>query len=198
MPGKKKSPITDIDDLPSAEIDKRLAETRAHLDAIRALWPGLVRLDEGQRQHSLGKGLNVLSPALRLLFGVLLPQKGPPPALAAHFDALGDQDSGKDPAHFEVDLLSRRLARVEAEQKLHDELSELCRHFGDDILSTGGEVIGPGLLALDLARSLSRANPGYQAHLAPVLDALRQMTKRARRALEKKGDGATPIEVSPK
>lgn len=183
---KKASADTDIDLLSSEEVAERVAKTRQHLTAIRALWPGLTRLDEAQRKLSLGKNVAVLATPLRLLFALLEPKTGGSIELAKHFDALGNQDGGEDPEHFETPLLARRLERAEAERQVLEELEDLGRLFGDDILSTGGEVVGPGLLALSLARSLSQVNPSYRTQLAPVLDALRQLTKKARKARAEK------------
>ncbi len=193
MPNKKTAAHIDIDQISSADVAERVAKTREHITAIRELWPGLTRMDEAQRKKSLGRNVGVLATPLRLLFGILQPAKGPAPDLAKHFDALGDQDEGEDPERFETALLARRLDRVEAQQEVLDELEDLGRQFGDDILSTGGEVIGPGLLALELARSLSKVNAGYRTMLAPVLDALRQLTKKARKAqAEKKSSAKSP------
>src|SRR5436190_560579 len=108
----------EIDELTRAELDDRLTRTMHHIDEIRRLWPGMVRLPEIERRSSMGRMLN-----------------------------------------------------------------DLARHFGDDVLNTGEMVIGPGLLALELARSVSKTNPDYRALLAPALDAFRDMTKNARRRL---------------
>jgi hypothetical protein len=119
----------------------------------------------------------VLGPPLQSLFGVLRAQ----PQLAKAFDVLGDQDEGHDPEHFEAELLERRLARVQVQQKIADELEDLARHLDDDVLATGQSIVGPGLLALDLARTLSKGSLTFRSALAPVLDAFRELTKRARK-----------------
>ena len=173
-----------IDELTRDELDERVTETLRHLDAIRALWPGLVRLSTSERRSSMGRMLGQLAPQLRLLFEVLTAKQGEgAPAIAEVFDVLGAHDQGEDPTRFEADLLARRLDRVEAEQRVLAAVEDLGRHFGDDVLNTGEMVIGPGLLALELARSLSRSHAEHRAVLAPALDAFRDMTRNARRRL---------------
>ena len=190
--------IQDIDELPEEELTSRFDQTIAHLDAIRVLWPGLFRLDEGQRNSSPGKSLSVFADPLHKLFNVLKPKDGKAPEIAKYFDALGDEDFGIDPEKFESELLARRLIRVEFEQKVVAVLTDLLRHFGDDALYTGAQVVVPGLLALEMARTLSKTNATFRSLLAPVLDALREMTKAARagaadaRAAKKAGGGDMP------
>ena len=170
----------DIDDLTEAEIAARFTETTHHIDAINALWPGLKRLEETERTTSGGRNLGVFAPSLRLLFQLLAPVGGKQTDLARHFDALGDSDHGDDPEKFEPELLSRRIVRVEHEQKIQAALNELQRHFADDVLHTANTVMEPGLLALAMARVLSATNKGFKSTLAPVIDKLRDMTKAAR------------------
>ena len=170
----------DIDDLSEAELDARSAETAKHIAAIKALWPGLKRLEEVERTSSGGRNLGLFTEPLGLLFGILK-TPGPKQAeLASHFDALGDEDFGADPEKFEPELLERRIVRVEHEQKIQAALEDLQRHFADDVLHTGNQVMVPGLLALALARTLSATNKVFKSILSPVIDALRNMTKAAR------------------
>ncbi|HVY46147.1 MAG TPA: hypothetical protein VHB21_09720 [Minicystis sp.] len=197
---KKEATLKDIDDLSHAEIDDRVEQTLAHLSAIETLWPGLARLDEAQRRTSSGRALSALGGPLGKLFDVLAPPgQSTPPPIAKPFDVLGTHDDGQDPERFEADLLARRLYRAQAEQKVADAFNALARHFADDVLATGERVIGPGLLALELARSLAKAKPEYGTLLAPVLDAFRAMTKRARRArfAGQTAGGAPPTPVPP-
>ena len=170
----------DIDDLSEAEIAARYAETTRHIDAIRALWPGLTRLEEVQRTSSGGRNLSVFTPPLRLLFSILEGKREKQADLARHFDALGDEDHGEDPEKFEPELLERRIVRVEHEQKIQAALDDLQRHFADDVLYTGNMVMEPGLLALAMAKAMSASNKTFQSMLSPVIDALRNMTKAAR------------------
>jgi hypothetical protein len=170
----------DIDDLTEEEIVARFNETIPHIAAIKALWPGLQRLEEVERMTSGGRNLSQFTHPLGLLFTLLKPTSGKAPEMASFFDALGDEDHGDDPAKFEPELLSRRMLRVEYEQKIQVALDDLQRHFGDDVLHTGSQVMEPGLLALAMARTLSVTNKTFKSTLAPVIDALRAMTKRAR------------------
>ena len=174
------APRKPIDELAKNELDDRLAETLHHIDAIRQLWPGLVGLPDQARRTSSGRTLRTLAPALRALFGVLRPRDGREPPFAKLFDVLGDEDDGADPERFEVELLARRIDRIEAEQKIQAELDALRRTIADDILSTGAKVVGPGTLALRLARSIANGNATHRATLAPVLNALSSLTQRAR------------------
>ncbi|AUX20537.1 uncharacterized protein SOCEGT47_010090 [Sorangium cellulosum] len=181
MPKQSVQDPTDVDQLSAAQIDERVEKTLEHIEAIRALWPGLERLEEAQRKRSVGRSLGVLGPPLAKLFAVLRPRDGKESALARSFHVLGDQDDGADPERFEVELLERRLKRALAEQKVADALEDLARHLDDDVLATAETVIGPGLAALDLARTIARQNAGSRAILAPVLDDFRAMTKQARK-----------------
>lgn len=117
---------------------------------------------------------------LRQLFKILKNKGTKEAELANHFNALGDEDFGADPEKFEPELLERRMLRVEAEQKIQAALDDLQRHFADDVLHTGNQVMAPGLLALALASTLSATNKACKSLLAPVIDALREMTKAAR------------------
>ncbi|MFT3764746.1 MAG: hypothetical protein QM820_04405 [Minicystis sp.] len=184
----KKTPV-DIDQLTPEEIAARVQETETHLEAVRALWPGLEHLDEARRRTSPGRSLGILGGPLAVLFGVLRQN----PALAKSFDVLGDQDDGEDPDHFEVDLLDRRLARAKAQEKIADTLRDLARHMDDDALVTAEAVVVPGLRALELSRTLSKGNAATRSLLYPVLDAFRQLTKRALKGKAKaagQGEGA--------
>ncbi len=185
--------VADVDELTHDQIAERLKETRAHVEAIRALWPGLVKLEEKERRISIGRSVTQLAAPLRELFTLLLPKNGKPPAIAAVFDILGDQDQGEDPEHFEPALLLRRLDRVEAENAVVQELDALGRDLRDDVLATGETVVVPGLLALNLAKSVSKGNPTYRSALRSVLDAFREMTKRARKGVKPPAEaGAAP------
>ena len=170
----------DIDDLSEAEIAARFTETTKHINAIKALWPGLKRLEEVERTSSGGRNLSVFAPPLRLLFAILKVKGGKNADLALHFDALGDEDHGDDPEKFEPELLERRIVRVEHEQKVQAALDDLQRHFADDVLHTGNLVMEPGLLALGMAKAMSATNKAFKSLLSPVTDALRDMTKAAR------------------
>lgn len=185
---KQQSPIIakDIDELTEQEIVARYTETMTLIGSARALWPGLTRLEESERSTSAGRNVGLFSKPFRLLFGLLLPKDGQASELAKYFDALGDVDHGEDPEKFEPELLVRRLTRVEYEQKIQVELDDLQRHFADDVLHTGNLVMEPGLLALAMARTLSATNKAYRSTLAPLLDALREMTKRARASAAQK------------
>ncbi|KYF78916.1 hypothetical protein BE17_26475 [Sorangium cellulosum] len=188
---------TDVDQLSSAHIEERVEKTLEHIEAIRALWPGLERLEEGQRRRSVGRSLGVLGPPLAKLFALLRPRDGKDSALARSFHVLGDQDDGNDPERFEVELLERRLKRAVAEQKVADALEDLARHLDDDALATGEMVIGPGLAALDLARTIARQNATFRAVLAPVLDDFRAMTKQARKGKKPEAPKDEPPQPAP-
>jgi len=188
MPKKPVLPEdVDIDDLTPEQIQARVGQTLEHIEAIKALWPGLLRLEQEQRKRTVGRNLSVLGPPLRLLFDVLRPKDGKESALAKAFHVLGDQDEGQDPERLEVDLLERRLVRSHAEQQIADALEDLARHIDDDVLATGEAVLTPGLAALALARTIAQQNPGHRTALAPVLDAFREMTKHARRSKKTQG-----------
>ncbi|KYF77198.1 hypothetical protein BE11_06660 [Sorangium cellulosum] len=195
MPKQPAQDPTDVDQLSSAQIEQRVEKTLDHVEAIRSLWPGLERLEEGRRKRSVGRSLGVLGPPLAKLFALLRPRDGKDSALARSFHVLGDQDDGDDPERFEVELLERRLKRAVAEQKVADALEDLARHLDDDALATGEMVIGPGLAALDLARTIARQNATFRAVLAPVLDDFRAMTKQARKA--KRPEAPRPEPTTP-
>jgi hypothetical protein len=134
--------------------------------------------------------------ALRCCYpcSLLVARKGEDPPLAKIFHVLGEEDRGSDPERFEPELLLRRIERVEAQQKVLEALGTFSRHLADDVLNTSEMVVAPGLLAIELARSVSKANAEHRSALAPVLDAFRNMTKsaRRRRAEQIAEEGAAP------
>ncbi|AUX29452.1 MULTISPECIES: hypothetical protein [Sorangium] len=197
MPKQPVQDPTDVDQLSAAQIEERVEKTLAHVEAIKALWPGIERLEEDRRKRSLGRSLAVLGPPLGKLFALLRPKDGKESVLARPFHVLGDQDDGDDPERFEVELLERRLKRALAEQKVADALEDLARHLDDDALATGEAVIGPGLAALDLARTIARQNATLRAVLAPVLDDFRAMTKQARKGKKPDAPKAEPPAPAP-
>jgi hypothetical protein len=170
----------DIDDLTKAELDTLYEDTNQQLDILEARWSGLVKQTEQERTHSMGRSLGVLATPLHMLFNLLMPKNGKESDLLKFFSGLGDADFGDDPEKFEPELLSRRLYRVEYEQKIQERFVKLARSFGDDSLHTGEMVIGPGMMALALARTLALSSAAHRAVLAPVLDAFSALTKRAR------------------
>jgi hypothetical protein len=178
------------DDFTSQDISGHLAATLQLRVNAEAQWPGLVSLQESDRSGNVGKLVARLAPALRALFGALTPVAGEAAAvsatknkLAAVFNAaLGDADQGKDPGVFEVDLMVRRLDRIEAQQQIVAKLGALQKAFADDIINTGELVVGPGLKAMDIAKSVS-GNADFHSLLAPVINALGDLTKAARAGL---------------
>lgn len=170
----------DIDDLTKAELDALYAESNHQLDVLEAGWAGLVKQTTHERTHSIGRSLGVLGAPLHLLFNLLMPKDGKESDLLKFFSGLGDADFGNDPEKFEPELLSRRLYRWEYEQKIQARFEKLARSFGDDSLHTGEMVVGPGLLALALARTLALSSAAHRAVLAPVLNAFGDLTKQAR------------------
>jgi hypothetical protein len=109
-----------------------------------------------------------------------MPKNGKESDMLKFFSGLGDADFGDDPEKFEPELLSRRLYRWEYEQKIQARFEKLARSFGDDALHTGEMVVGPGMMALALARTLALSSAAHRSVLAPVLDAFGALTKRAR------------------
>jgi hypothetical protein len=186
-------PTADVviaDDFTLPLIATHLASTLQLIVSAEAQWPGLVSLITTERTGNLGKLIALLDPSLRALFDALTPVQGEAPTttaskkkLASVFNtALGDQDQGKDPAVFEVDLLVRRLTRIEASQKIVDALDALRKRFADDMLNTGAMVVEPGLKALEVARGIADSNAEFRSLMAPVTNSLGDMTKAARLA----------------
>ncbi len=177
----------DVDTLTKQEIDKLVANTLYHLEEAIKPWHGLRRMTEEERKASPGKALGVFAKPLALLFARLSAgPDGKRPSIAKAFDVLGAKDGGVDPERFEAELLDVRLYRAQAEQKIIEKLDEASRHFGDDVFDIGEMVMGPGLLAIELARTIAKTSDEYASVLAPVLDAFRGLTKPARKALEEK------------
>jgi hypothetical protein len=185
-----------IDELSQDEVDAVFQQTMHHLDAIDALWPGLVNLDKAARRTSIGRNLALFGAAFRDLFGLLI-KNGKETPLGQHFHVLGQEDFGDDPTKFEPALLLRRLHRADLEQQVQDRLSKQARHFGDDAIFTGEHVVMPGLKALDLARSLARSNKDLRSALAPVLDAVSKLTQRARAGAEAAREKAKAAAAAP-
>lgn len=183
---------TIADDLSSVEIKDHLASTLQHALAAEALWPGLVSLPAGDRSGNLGKLVAQLSTPLQHLFTALTPRDGEDQKtqqkkaeLGKVFNSmLGGQDRGKDDSRFEVELLIRRLERIEAQAKIVEALDRLRTRFADDSLNTGEMVVEPGLHALEVARTAAATNPEFRSLLAPVIDSLGDMTKKARQHQE--------------
>lgn len=181
---------TIADDFTRQQIADHLASTLQDIVHVEAKWPGLVSLVESDRTGNLGKLIALLDPSLHSLFEALTPLDGEAPAktavktkLAAVFNAtLGNQDQGKDPGMFEVDLLVRRITRIKASQQIVTALEALRKLFADDILNTGAMVVEPGLKALDVARGIADSNDEFRSLLAPVTNSLSDMTKAARLA----------------
>jgi hypothetical protein len=181
------------DDLSLTEIDAHRRAALESISAAKGTFPGLVQLQEAERAGSLGKMIALLGPALHHLFSALTPAPTDDAAtvatkkkLATVFDTLlGDKDQGKDPGLFEVDLLVRRVTRIEAEQEIVTKLEETKKAFSDDILNTGVMVVDPGLKAIEVARTIANTKPEFKSLLAPVTNALGEMTKAARAAQAK-------------
>ncbi len=176
------------DDFTLEEIAERYEQTLQHIQATDALWTGLVKLPSEDRSGNVGKLVARLGGPLRALFKALTPNSGDSKPmrdarerLRQVFDGmLGGQDRGKDAKVFEVELLVRRLARAEAEQRIVIALEAARSRFADDALNTGELVVEPGLRALEVARTAAGNDPEFRSLLASVLDQLGDMTKKAR------------------
>ncbi len=109
------------------------------------------------------------------------------------FDAtLGEEDHGLRKDQFEAGLLAARLERVKAQYEIAEELKTLSKLFSDDALGLGSQVAGPGLLGVNLAKSLASGSAAFRSLLAPLLDALREMTRAARDAEPEPTPGEKP------
>ncbi len=192
-----------VDQLSDEEIDQLYKDTIDDLAALGARWRGLVQLTDKQRENHPGRNLGAQTPALSALFSILLPNKHDDAKkaearskLAAHFDAFGDKDGGEDPDVFEAHLLARRIHRIALQQKVADELGKLSRLMSDDVLHTSEIVLLAGQSALDMVRTLSSGNATYSQMLAPVTNALRELTKAARNKLAQLRDAAATAAAS--
>lgn len=199
MGQKKSTPVKVADDYTQEDIDAHLSGALGHIGNVEKEWVGLVKLPSADKNGNVGKLVSRLGQPLHALFTALTPQPGDDEPkrkakanLAAVFDSmLGNQDRGKDPAHFEVDLLLRRLSRVEAEMKIAAALAAARERFMDDVMNTGEMVMEPGLRALEVARTAAASNPEFRSLLAPVLDKLGDMTKKARQRQDDARKAAT-------
>jgi hypothetical protein len=189
MPLQVPAPGTPADDFTQEEIAAQKQATLDNVNTIGAQWSGLVSLKKDERLGNPGKALGSLAPALRLLCLALIPQPGEDPKLVATkkklatiFDqALGAADHGKDDDAFEADLLLRRLDRIDAQEHIAERLEAESKRFRDDALNTGETVVEPGSRGIELARGLA-SNEEFHSLLAPVLNALSDMTRAARTA----------------
>jgi hypothetical protein len=176
------------DDFTNDEIRTHSERSLAVIGTLHNEWPGLVKLPSSDKSGNLGKLVSQLAGPLTALFDAMTPKEGDDPQkreakarLAAVFDTmLGAQDRGKDPLHFEAALMLRRLERAQAELRIAEALDEARERFADDAMNTGEMVIEPGLRALEVARTAASTNPEFRSLLAPVLDGLGGMTKKAR------------------
>lgn len=192
-----------VDQLSQEEVDQLYKDTLDEIAALRNRWRGLVQLTDKQRENHPGRNLGAQIPALSALFSILLPNKhddkekaASRTKLANHFDAFGDKDGGTDPERFEPDLLVRRIHRIGLQQKVADELGKLSRLMSDDVLHTSEVVLVAGSSALDMVRTLSAGNATYSQMLAPVTNALRDLTKAARAKLAQLRDAAAAAAAS--
>lgn len=179
-----------VDSLSKEELVQLGEDTIHSIKALRARWVGLVRLNDKQRENHQGRLLGPQIPALTALFDTLLPHEHDDDKtakkraqLASHFDAFGEKDGGVDPEKFEVELLQRRLHRIAVQQKLAEELSAMGRLLADDVLHTSEMLRLAGQSAFDMTHTLAAGNSTYAQLLAPVQNALRDMTKAARNRL---------------
>lgn len=210
-PAHAAEPPTDIDTLSVAELQDRTAQALDHIAAIKALFPGLLQLEQDQRKGNAGASIGRMGTPLSKLFTLLTvtpltdaqvaaltpdeqAARTTQEKLAAAFDTLGAQDDGVDPEHFEAALLNQRLVRTQTEQSIASALEDLARLFSDDALHTAETVVLPGHLALGLAKTIAAGNAAFRGLLAPVTDALRDMTAAAReaRAAAKAAAAKTP------
>lgn len=192
--------LSSLDALSPDELRERHEQTLKHIAAIKALWPGLTQLPKKDRQRHPGRIAASMEKPFYMLFGLLMPrskeeikklskeeqeQEAQRQKMIEMFNtSLGEEDAGLDGERFEAELLLRRLDRMNKQWQISESLGELARLLDDDALHTGGMVASPGLAALDLVRSLTRNNATFRSLLAPVLDALREMTKAARAKAE--------------
>jgi hypothetical protein len=192
MPIQVPAPGTLADDFSQEEIEAQKQATLGNINTIGGQWAGLVSLKKDERLTNPGKGLGSLEPSLRLLCAALIPQPGEDAArvaskqkLAAIYDnTLGAADHGKDDDAFEADLMLRRLDRIAAQERIAAALEAEAKRFRDDALNTAETVVEPGSRAIELARGLVQ-NPAYHSLLAPVLNALSELTRAARAAQTK-------------
>lgn len=206
MPLTTPAPDTMADDFSLEEIAAQKQSTLEAINAIGALWAGLVSLEKEGRSGNAGKAITSLTPALRLLFTALVPQPGEDArrvatkkkAATVFNVTLGDADHGKQDDTFEADLLLRRLERVDAQHDIADALRALAKRFDDDALNTANTIVDPGLRGIELARGMA-SNPEFQSLLAPVINALSDLTRAARAAQanarkppKPKAEGSTP------
>lgn len=184
-------PLASVDALDEGEFQRRLDETRSHIDAIRGLWPGLVRLEALERTRGASRVAFILAGPFGLLLDLLNKEPSSTVAgaldhasvmrqwhrLRSAFDLIGDEDDGTDPDRFEVGLLRRRYTRMRDQQEVADALDDLGRLFRDDALAVANRVGPTAERALDLARTLSRGS--LKPLFAPVTDGLRALTRAA-------------------
>ena len=187
-----------VDQLSREQLDALFHDTVDQLAVLRNRWRGLVQLTDKQRENHPGRSLGTQIPALSALFTILQPNKHDNEdtaktraKLARQFDAFGDKDGGVDPEVFEPELLDTRLHRIALQQKVADELGKLSRLMSDDVLHTSEILQIAGSSALDMVRTLSSGNATYSQMLAPVMNALRDLTKAARSKLAQLRDAAT-------
>ena len=150
-------------DLSRAEIEKRIAKSIAHLDAIEALLPGLVALTDDERRTSEGRFRTGEPAALAAVLDVA-------DAYPGSFTVLADKDGGKDPKTFETDFLRDALVRTVALDKLATDLEALARDVRDTQLRIGGATRRTMLAAYEIAKPLAKHDDAVRTKLAVALD----------------------------
>lgn len=187
------------------DIDARARGFTSQLDGMVAAWPPLIQLDIERRRDVRRRSALILAKPMAALLDVLVTAPEPEGGaqhrewkrLRGAFDAIGGQDGGDDPEHFEAESLHERVKRIRAQQALADRLEVIARRLRDDSLARAEGLSKPFERALQLARTLFHGD--FASPLAPVMDALRAMTASARKPAateEEEGDATEETDAT--
>ncbi len=163
---KNNEPSIDLENLPIAELRKRVEEGVALAKKLKTMFPELVAKTEEDRRYTQGNMRTGEGPMLtKVLDGVDM--------RPSYFTSLADRDEGHDPTKFETSLLRDRLERRELYFKLASEVSSLGSLFGDTALHFGELARPPVLAAYRIAKTLAETDQALRTVIADVIDFFR-------------------------
>ena len=157
-----KQSVANWQDLPVAELEKRVREVAKLIGTARELLPGLVPLAEEERPHKV----RLRDGEDAALEAILRAAEVRPAA----FESLGDRDGGKDPDAFETSVLRDRLQMRAALATLNQSLAPFAQAVADGVLTLGDAAREPIRLAYKIAGGLRATDGKLREALQPATE----------------------------
>lgn len=150
-------------EMPLAQLRENVPAAIAHLEAAKALLPGLLTLTAEDRKGSNGKFKAGETHGFYSLIDLAI-------AKPQYFDGLADKDQGVDPNRFEAELVRDRLERRDLLAQFADPAEEASTMANDSVLHLG-ELTKPVLgEAYGIAKTLARNNVQVRSAIAGLID----------------------------